>query len=245
MIRLLAPAKLTRSLRVTGRRPDGLHTIEAEMVSLDLADLLELEEAPTTEISVLGEAARGVVGGRRNLVVRALEAAGRRARVVLHKSIPAGGGLGGGSSDAAAVLRWAGVTDPAVALGIGSDVPFCVAGGRARVTGVGLTVEPLPFEPATFTLLMPGLHSPTPAVYGAWDDLGGPRADGPNDLEEPAMVVEGALRVWRDRFGEATGLTPVLAGSGSTWYVEGEFPDLQFPGARVVVARTVPSGWEG
>ena len=245
MTRLLAPAKLTRTLRVTGRRPDGLHTIEAEMVSLDLADVLNLEEAATSSLSVTGPATRGVVGGARNLVVRALEGSGRSARVSLEKVIPSGGGLGGGSSDAAAVLRWAGCTDLKVALGLGSDVPYCVVGGRARVSGVGMLVEPLAFEQATFTLLMPGLHSRTPAVYGAWDDLGGLTSDGPNDLEEPAMVVEGALRVWRDRLGEATGMTPVLAGSGSTWYVEGAFPELRFPGARMVVARTVPAGWEG
>ena len=62
----------------------------------------------------------------------------------LEKRIPSGAGLGGGSADAAAVLRWAGVTDLEVAARLGADVPFCLVGGRARVTGVGEAVAPLP-----------------------------------------------------------------------------------------------------
>ncbi len=69
-----------------------------------------------------------------NLIVQALAAAGRRARVRVVKRIPPGAGLGGGSSDAAAVLRWAGVDDLATAARLGADVPFCLVGGRARVT---------------------------------------------------------------------------------------------------------------
>jgi 4-diphosphocytidyl-2-C-methyl-D-erythritol kinase len=74
----------------------------------------------------------------------------------------------------------------------------------------------------------------TAAVYERWDALGGPTADGPNDLEPAAMSVEPRLAEWRDRLGDATGRTPQLAGSGSTWFVEGAFPDV--PGA--VVTRT-------
>ena len=100
-------------------------------------------------------------------------------------------------------------------------MPFCLVGGRARVTGVGEQVTPLPFEPLTFTLLTPPVHCSTPAVYRAWDDLGGPTADGPNDLEPAALVVAPELARYRDRLGDATGRTPVLAGSGSTWFVDG------------------------
>jgi 4-diphosphocytidyl-2-C-methyl-D-erythritol kinase len=90
------------------------------------------------------------------------------------------------------------------------------------------------------TLVVPPLVVSTPAVYRAWDDLGGPRADGPNDLEPAALVVEPALARWRDRIAEATGRQPVLAGSGATWFVEGEAPDAarRLPDATVVVART-------
>ena len=116
----------------------------------------------------------------------------------LVKRIPAGAGLGGGSADAAAVLRWAGVLDPAVAAGLGADVPFCVVGGRALVTGIGEVVEPLGFEAFTAVLVTPALTVSTPEVYRAWDALGGPTGEHGNDLEPPPLVVEPRLGWWRD-----------------------------------------------
>jgi 4-diphosphocytidyl-2-C-methyl-D-erythritol kinase len=155
----------------------------------------------------------------------------------LDKRIPPGAGLGGGSSDAAAILRWAGVTDPAVAAGIGADVPFCLVGGRARVTGIGEVVEPMPFVDGDLTLLTPPFGCSTVDVYAAWDDLGGPHAeDGGNDLESAALAVEPRLARYRDDLEEHTGLRPRLAGSGSTWFVEGAFP-----GADRVVVRRLPA----
>ena len=240
-----APAKLTLSLRVKGRRPDGYHVIESEMVSLDFCDELTIEPAERSELVVEGPASRGVLGGRRNLVTRALEAVGRTASVKLVKNIPAGAGLGGGSSDAAAIFRWAGCTDRTMALGIGADVPYCLVGGRALVTGVGETVEPLDYVEGSYTLLVPPLHVPTMEVYGAWDGLDGPVGDTGNDLEPAALVVEPGLAMWRDQLAEATGQVPRLAGSGSTWFVEGAFAGVKVPGAQVVVAATVPPGWGG
>lgn len=229
---VLAPAKLTRSLRVTGVRADGLHTIDAEMVSLDLVDELVFDDGDGL---VLEGAGPDVTADDDNLVRRALRAVDRTAQVTLRKRIPSGAGLGGGSSDAAAVLRWAGCADVELAVGLGADVPYCVAGGRARVRGIGEVVEPLPFVELTFTLLTPPVHCSTPAVYRAWDDLGGPTAPGPNDLEPAALVVAPELARWRDELGERTGQVPVLAGSGSTWFVEGAHP-----GPGLVVVRTVP-----
>jgi 4-diphosphocytidyl-2-C-methyl-D-erythritol kinase len=216
-----ALAKLTRWIRISGVRPDGYHELDAEMVTVDLADELTFEEGDGLEVT--GPAA-GEVPVEDNLVQRALVAVGRRARVRLHKVIPAGAGLGGGSADAAAVLRWAGVDDLAVAASLGADVPFCLVGGRARIGGVGEVVDPLPDEDLTFTLLTPPLHVSTPAVYEAWDRLGGPTADGPNDLEPAALAVEPRLAAARDELAERTGQVPVLAGSGSTWFVDGAFP---------------------
>lgn len=218
-----ACAKLTRSLRVVGVRHDGYHLIDAEMVTLDLCDELVFSDG---ENDLPAD----------DLVSRALAAVGRQAHVALTKRIPMGAGLGGGSADAAAVLRWAGCRDLSVAASLGADVPFCVVGGRARVGGIGELVEPLPFEPLAFTLLTPPLHVSTPAVYAMWDSLGGPPADGPNDLEPAALALEPTLAHWRDRLGDATGSTPVLAGSGGTWFVEGDFPG----DGRVVVRTTHP-----
>jgi len=215
-----ASAKLTLSLRITGVRSDGMHLIDAEMVSLDLHDTLTFSDGDGLE----------VVGGLdapvddTNLVRKALRAVGRTALVRLEKRIPACAGLGGGSTDAAAVLRWAGVHDMDLAAGVGADVAFCVVGGRARVRGIGGWVESLPFENRTFTLLTPPLACSTPAVYRAWDDLGGPTGDHGNDLEPAALAVEPDLARWRDLLGDATGEQPRLAGSGSTWFVDGAHP---------------------
>jgi 4-diphosphocytidyl-2-C-methyl-D-erythritol kinase len=236
LITLPAPAKLTVSLRVTGVRSDGYHLIDAEMVSLDLADELTFGEGSGFEV-VEGHHL-GYVDPEDNLVGRALLAVGRHARVTLRKRIPAGGGLGGGSSNAATVLRWAGCDDLKIAERLGADVPFCLRGGHARVRGIGEIIDPLPFEPRTITLAMPPYGCATPAVYAAWDELGGPTAEGPNDLEPAALAVEPRLAAFRDAFGDDTGLTPQLAGSGSTWFVEGEHP-----GEGRIVTRTIPSYW--
>ena len=228
-----APAKLTLSLRVTGVREDGYHLIDAEMVTLDYGDVVEIAEGDGLE--VVGPFAEGVPTGDDNLVRRALTVVGRRARVRLDKQVPAGAGLGGGSADAAAVLRWAGCRDLSVAARLGADVAFCVAGGRARVRGVGEVVEPLAFVDRTFTLLVPPVPVDTASVYRAWDRLGEPSGSG-NDLEPAALSVVPQLAEWRDRLAAATGRRPQLAGSGGTWFVEGEFP-----GEGRIVARTVPA----
>ncbi|MGH9183004.1 MAG: 4-(cytidine 5'-diphospho)-2-C-methyl-D-erythritol kinase [Acidimicrobiales bacterium] len=228
-----ASAKLTLVLRVRGVRTDGYHHIDAEMVTVDLADVLTF--AAGDGLQVVG-GATGVPEGADNLVVRALAAVGRKARVRLEKRIPVGAGLGGGSADAAAVLRWAGCHDLGMAAALGADVPFCLVGGRARVTGVGETVEPLPPVERWFTLQVPPFGVPTAAVYRAWDRLGGPTGMGTNDLEPAALAVEPDLARWRDRLGDATGCTPMLAGSGSAWFVEGAHP-----GEGRVVTRSVPA----
>lgn len=216
-----------------------MHLIDAEMVTLDVGDTLEITEGDGLEIVDDAGAREEIVAGLDpaddNLVTRALDLVGRSAHVRIHKRIPPGAGLGGGSADAAAVLRWAGYDDVAGAAGIGADVAFCLRGGRARVSGIGEVVEPLPFEPRSYTLVTPPFGCSTPAVYAAWDRLGGPTGEGGNDLEPAALEVAPALASWRDQLAEATGAVPRLAGSGSTWFVEGEFPG---PGRVVAAARS-------
>ncbi len=239
VVTMEAPAKLTTRLRVTGVRDDGYHLIDAEMVSLSLADTLEID--PAGDGLTLESAGSGltVAADGDNLVQRALRAVGRTAGVHLTKRIPAGAGLGGGSSDAAAIFAWAGVTDLDLAASIGADVAFCVRGGRARVRGIGELVEPLPFVQRTFTLLTPPFGVSTPAVYRVWDELGGPMSESGNDLEPAALAHAPELARWRDALGDATGVTPTLAGSGGTWFVEGAHDGVVVEGIEARVAHTV------
>lgn len=244
-----AHAKLTLSLRVTGIRPDGYHLVDAEMVSLDLHDVVTIT-AGGRGISADGPFAAGIPLDQSNLVASALDLFGSTdAHIALHKLIPHGGGLGGGSTNAATVMRWAGLgtseADLVRASKLGADIPFCLVGGRARVTGIGEVIVPLPFVERTVTLVMPPLTVSTPAAYQAWDALGGPSSDGLNDLETAALRVEPRLHRWRTAIGDRVGAAPTLAGSGATWFIEGEhqdaLADLIDKGAKVVVARTVPN----
>jgi 4-diphosphocytidyl-2-C-methyl-D-erythritol kinase len=165
-LQLIAAAKVNLTLEVLRRRDDGYHEVATVMQTIDLADRVWLTLGPDIELVVTGPADSGVPDDRQmNLAHRAArllqEEAGapdRGARIELEKHIPAGAGLGGGSSDAAAVLRglnhlWAlGIDTPALsklAACLGSDVPFFLRGGTALATGHGEVVEPLPDLPAT------------------------------------------------------------------------------------------------
>ena len=192
----LAPAKLNLTLAIVGRREDGFHSLHSVMVPLGLADRLALAAAfaPGDRLHVIGDRAPDLGPADRNLVVRAIVAAraachawgvdaplpGLVAR--LEKRIPVAAGLGGGSSDAAAAVdgaleAWA-VEDAlapsdraTVAAGLGSDVPFFLAGGWALVEGRGERVQPLPTPrgraPAVL-LVTPGLAVSTAAVFAAY-----------------------------------------------------------------------------
>ena len=231
MVSIMAPAKLTLSLEIVGVRADGYHLIKAEMVSLDLTDILDITKGRRIEVftnypyqpwefpeeTVIPEDGN-------NLVASALNLIEREAAVRINKKIPPGTGLGGGSSDAAAILRWGRYKDLKCAAEIGADVPFCLEGGRALVSGIGENIKKMNYKKQDFTLLIPPLSCSTKAVYEHWDYLGGPKGDHGNDLEPAAVSLYPELGKWRDLLGDTTGVQPRLAGSGSTWYVEGAFP---------------------
>lgn len=159
-LRLRAPAKINWTLEVLHIRPDGYHEIRSVLQTIDLCDTVRLSAARTIELEITGEA--GPLADEepeRNLAVRAAEALRARTgthqgvRIVLEKHIPVAAGLGGGSSDAATVLRgcnklWGCGQDDAnlieIAGEIGSDPPFFVACGTASVSGRGEIVRPLP-----------------------------------------------------------------------------------------------------
>ncbi|MGC8509441.1 MAG: 4-(cytidine 5'-diphospho)-2-C-methyl-D-erythritol kinase [Acidimicrobiales bacterium] len=248
MITLRAPAKVTRYLEVTGRRADGLHELRSEMVTVELADALDVDEK-ASYLRVL-DATGEVPDDETNLVARALRLVDRRAGVTVRKAIPVGGGLGGGSADAAAILRWAGGLSAERALSLGSDVPFCQVGGRALVEGVGEWVTPLAFERRDITLVLAPFGVDTRSCYAAYDEM---RAEGwsprgANHLEEPAGRVEPRLAVVRAWLRAEWGVTVHLAGSGSTLFIEGRVgvtppTSLISPVGplRILVTSTTPS----
>jgi len=185
-----APAKINLGLRVLCRRPDGYHELESLFVPLDLADTLEvaLREAERPEVALrVSPETAAVPGGPQNLAARAarafLEAAGLRCRVdiALAKATPAAAGLGGGSSDAGAVLQalfrhFPDALDAGalrgVALALGADVPFFLDPKPCWVRGVGEQLAPVAGLPALSLLLVnPGSALPTAEVYRAFDAL--------------------------------------------------------------------------
>ena len=221
MSELLAPAKLTWYLEVTGRRENGMHDLRSEMVTLDFADRLTIDAE--ADYLVLEGPYSAVLADEDNLVTRALALVNRRAGVRLHKDIPPGGGLGGGSADAAAVLRWAGGVSADAAASLGGDVPFCQVGGRALVEGIGERVSELEFIPRKVTLALLSFGVNTAACYRAFDELldGGERRAGRNHLEAAARLVEPRLAETMDWLSATLGNRVHLAGSGSTLFIEG------------------------
>jgi 4-diphosphocytidyl-2-C-methyl-D-erythritol kinase len=205
---------------------------------------------PGVRIDVIGED-QSLPDDDENLAARAadrvLTRAGRQAlgvQLTLRKRIPVGGGLGGGSADAAATLvavrhllelELDDAALFALAANLGSDVPFCLQGGAARMQGKGERLQPVRV-PLGLPLLVviPPFGIATRDVYRAWDELGGPRSyravpppralepvigDLFNDLEPAAEAVEPRLVEFREAVEEVAGRPAVLAGSGSSYVV--------------------------
>lgn len=195
-MRVFAPAKLNLGLRILGAREDGYHLIESLFVPLDLSDALDIEvdEAgePGVDLRVVSEVSVAGDGDpipedHRNLACRAaldfLARAGLSARISmqLHKRIPSAAGLGGGSSDAAAVLRTLAEHFPGalpeadlfeLTLRLGADVPYFLRPEPAMVSGIGERIDPVGGVPGLVLLLVnPGDSLATAHVYGAWDVL--------------------------------------------------------------------------
>lgn len=221
-VTLVARAKLTWDLEITGRRENGYHELRSEMTTIAFSDVLNVDEGGDY-LQVLSPSHRHVPIDETNLVARALRLVNRRAGVVIEKVIPVGGGLGGGSADAGAILRWAGAVSVEEALTLGGDVPFCQIGGRALVEGVGEVITPLPFVARDVTLFMPSFAVSTAQVYSAYDELvaGGWRPSGVNHLEVPAGVVSPQLHTTLQWLRAKYGARVRLAGSGSTMFIDG------------------------
>ena len=197
---LPAYAKLNLTLDVTGRRSNGYHDIDSVMQTVSLYDLVYVERTDCRVFDLVGPAIEG-----ENLVLKAArELEGHVGRqlpftIRLFKRIPMGAGLGGGSADAAAFLKAANLLYELklkqaelveIAMAVGQDVPFLLAGGTARATGLGSTVAPLPAIPSSwrFLVICPPVEISTRAVYEAVD------GSTPSAGRTPALVAAlGAL----------------------------------------------------
>lgn len=211
---LPAHAKLNLTLEVLGGAPDGYHELRSRMQAVSLHDLLIARKAARTVL---------VGGFPDDLVLRAasaLEAAAGRAlpaEFQLVKRIPAGAGMGGGSSDAAAALRaLARLYDldldlSPVAASVGADVPFFLAGGCQLAEGRGERLCPAPAARGWFALAWPGFGVATAAAFRAWDEIGG---DGENHLARAAFRVEPRLADFARSLGPGWRMT----GSGAGFF---------------------------
>jgi 4-diphosphocytidyl-2-C-methyl-D-erythritol kinase len=218
----LAPGKINLCLQVTGKRADGYHELDSIFLPIAWSDIVSISTRPSDEPRVslrCDEAA--LDDSQSNLASRAAAAFmgefGIAAEVLvdLRKRIPMGAGLGGGSSDAGAVLRTMatifGISSPprlaAVALQLGADVPFFLEPGPARVRGIGEVIEPLSTTVRlNLVIAVPNVKVPTAKVFAALrhDGWSGPLADSAissirsgkisatsvtNDLAKPAMAL--------------------------------------------------------
>lgn len=178
-----APAKLNLFLQITGRRPDGYHELQTVFRLLDWGDSVHLRVRDDGRIRRIGESVPGVAEAD-DLLVRAakllqLESnSSQGVDISVEKRIPAGGGFGGGSSDAATVLvalnqLWGLGFDldglAALGLRLGADVPIFVRGENAWAEGVGEKLVPIALPPAWYLLVDPGVHVPTAALFQAHD----------------------------------------------------------------------------
>jgi 4-diphosphocytidyl-2-C-methyl-D-erythritol kinase len=230
-----APAKLNLFLHVTGRRADGYHALESLLVAIDLGDTVTLTLRDDGDIVRTRELPG--VAARDDLAVRAAKllqcAAGSKAgaAIAVTKRIPLGGGLGGGSSDAASVLlalnrlwelRLARDELMKIGIELGADVPFFLGAGPAVARGIGERLTPVSMPPLWIALIAPAVVVPTAAIFGAPEltrDSPSVKMDvfsegyGRNDLQAVAAArfpdIARALAMLRSRSGQAR-----MTGSG-------------------------------
>lgn len=233
-----APAKLNLALHVTGRRADGYHLLDSLVAFAAVGDEVALTPGPLA-LQIDGPFAAGLGTGEDNLCLRAARMVGGQAQIRLTKNLPVASGIGGGSADAAAVLRALtrmGHGLPPAPERLGADVPVCLASCPARMEGVGEIVTPLPpLPPLHLVLVNPGTAVATPAVFAT---LG--RKDNPplpqlprfagapdliawlgqtrNDLEAPAIALAPQVREVLDALRAQGAGFARMSGSGATCF---------------------------
>ncbi|MFD1883185.1 4-(cytidine 5'-diphospho)-2-C-methyl-D-erythritol kinase [Paracoccus pacificus] len=172
--REFAPAKINLSLHVTGRRADGYHLLDSLVVFAGVGDWLTLE--PGAGLTISGPFAAGLNSDSDNLVQRAIAIMGGGAAAHLEKNLPVAAGIGGGTSDAAAVLRamarltGRAIPAPAALAPLGADLPVCLRARPCRMQGTGERLTDLPaLPPAWLVLANPRIAVPTGSVFSAME----------------------------------------------------------------------------
>lgn len=274
-----APAKVNLGLRATGRRDDGYHLLDSLVVFAGIGDHVALrpavDGAERTTLALRGPFADALAGqpAADNLAVRAAERfrqafGGPAVDIVLWKHLPVASGIGGGTADAAAILRLladiAGVARDAppltaLALALGADGPMCLAGRTARVSGVGETLGPAPaMPPLPAVLVNPGVPISTPDAFRART---GPFSDAAdladaypdvaavaaavgafgNDLTPAAIALAPVIGdVLEALVGSAGALVAGMSGSGATCFAL--YPDLA-AARRAALTLARPDWW--
>jgi 4-diphosphocytidyl-2-C-methyl-D-erythritol kinase len=268
-----ASAKVNLYLHVTGRRDDGYHILDSLAVFAEVSDTLTAEPAAELSLEVQGPFAATLSAESDNLVLRAARLLAAEigvtagAHLVLSKHLPVASGIGGGSADAAAALRllcrlWRVTPAPAqlarLAVRLGADVPVCLAGHTARMSGIGEQLTPGPaLPPCGIALVNPGIGVATADVFRArqgpwsqpaalparWQDAAAMAADLAklrNDLEPAAMNLRPAIGNVLSALAKAPGcLLARMSGSGATCF--GLFAEPQ--AARLALGQIRRTGW--
>lgn len=249
-----AYAKVNYALHITGRREDGYHLLDSLVDVFEAHDRIWLECSDTRELVVSGPFAKGVPTGPENLIWKAVDLFDRDRGLKIHleKNLPHGAGIGGGSSDAAAVLRhlsklW-GMDLPSTdrVLSLGADVPVCLHNAPARMEGIGeLLSTPPPFpRKMGIVLANPGLHVPTGRIFQSLASKTNPPmlpmdwapfdfasfidwcTAQRNDLQAPAIAAEPGIQAVLDTLLALKGCRLArMSGSGSTCFGLFEFYD--------------------
>ncbi|KFA30420.1 4-(cytidine 5'-diphospho)-2-C-methyl-D-erythritol kinase [Xanthomonas vasicola] len=237
-----APAKLNLFLQITGRCADGYHLLQTVFRLLDWGDTIHLRLRSDGQILRIGESLPGVAEDD-DLVIRAARllqsatGAGAGAEIRVDKRIPAGGGFGGGSSDAATVLvalnaLWGlGLEADALAelgLQLGADVPVFVRGRNAWAEGVGEQLTPIALPKAAYLLVDPGVHVPTPVLFRSQELTRDAAPAKIPDFASGSLLDNAFEPVLRRREPAVEAVfqalsrvgTPRLTGSGSGCFVE-------------------------
>lgn len=234
-----APAKVNLALHVTGRRADGYHELESLVVFAEIGDELIAAPAARDSLVIEGPFAGALSGGEDNLVMRALrafrqhwpDAVPESYAFTLRKNLPVAAGLGGGSADAAALLRFmlsrasrtiALADVSALAAGLGADIPVCLLSRPSEMRGIGEIVHPLAeFPPLHIVLVNPLVAVPTAQVFKGLERRDNPPLPPlPRPLTRPAQLAIWIEGTRNDLEPPAVGLVPaigaIIAGIGRT-----------------------------